>query len=77
MRLNRVLAAAWLLLSAACAKQELTPATPATTATADASATGFPEGFETGTKTAYATGSITFGSGSWAGYAAVTGGTRI
>ena len=66
MRFNRVLAAAVLLLSAACAKQDLTPAIPAaTTATADVSATGFPEGFETGTKTSYAAASVTFGSGSW------------
>ncbi|WBA41138.1 hydrolase [Hymenobacter canadensis] len=65
MKFHFVWAAA-LLLSASCAKQDLSPATPAATAaTADVSATGFPEGFETGTKTAYTTGSVTLSSGSW------------
>ncbi|WBO84098.1 DNA/RNA non-specific endonuclease [Hymenobacter yonginensis] len=59
--------AAALLLTASCAKQDLSPATPAATATstADVSSAGFPEGFNTGTKTAYTTGSVTLGSGSW------------
>ncbi|WP_045689947.1 hypothetical protein [Hymenobacter sp. AT01-02] len=50
-----------------CAKQDLQPATPVITAsaTADVSSAGFPEGFENGTKTAYTTGSVTLGSGSW------------
>jgi hypothetical protein len=56
-----------LLLSVSCAKQDLSPAAPAATAAtaADVSAAGFPEGFETGVKTAYTTGSVTLGSGSW------------
>ncbi|MDO3414410.1 hydrolase [Hymenobacter sp. BT770] len=64
----RTLAAPLLgaMLFASCSKSELTPATPtATVLRADVSAPGFPEGFETGTKTAYTTGSVTLGSGSW------------
>ncbi|WP_046243931.1 hypothetical protein [Hymenobacter terrenus] len=54
------------VLFASCSKSELTPDVPiATTTTQYASAPGFPEGFETGTKTAYATGNVTLGSGSW------------
>ena len=56
------------LLFASCSKSELTPdtATPAAAAILQSvSAPGFPEGFETGTKTAYTTGSVTLGSGSW------------
>jgi hypothetical protein len=54
------------LLFASCSKPELTPDTPtAAFATQDVSAPGFPEGFETGTKAAYTTGSVTLGSGSW------------
>ncbi|TGD77960.1 hydrolase [Hymenobacter wooponensis] len=51
----------------ACAKQDLSPSTPAaaTTVQQHVSSVGFPEGFETGTKTAYTTGSVTLGSGSW------------
>ena len=56
------------LLFASCSKSELTPNTPTPAAAAitqSVSAPGFPEGFETGTKTAYTTGSVTLGSGSW------------
>ena len=49
-----------------CAKPELVPGTPTTVSVQqDVAAAGFPEGFETGTKTAYTTGSVTLGSGSW------------
>lgn len=67
MKFNPLLATALLTLSVACSKLELTPsAAPTTTTTvADVSAAGFPEGFETGTKTAYTNGSVTLGSGSW------------
>ena len=66
----RWLSAALISLSVlSCAKQELDPTTSAPAAVAattqDVSATGFPETFETGTKTAYTTGSVTLGSGSW------------
>jgi len=67
-QLLRYLAAPLLgaALLAACARQEPTPSlVPATAINQDASAPGFPEGFETGTKTAYTTGSVTLGSGSW------------
>ena len=54
------------LLFSSCSKSEPTPETPiAAVASQDVSAPGFPEGFETGTKTAYTTGSVTLGSGSW------------
>ncbi|GAB2857795.1 hypothetical protein GCM10027044_17210 [Hymenobacter ruber] len=54
------------LLFASCSKSELTPEAPAAaTVLQNVSAPGFPEGFETGTKTAYTTGSVTLGSGSW------------
>ncbi|TGE09337.1 hydrolase [Hymenobacter fodinae] len=51
----------------ACAKQDLSPSTPATAVVIgqNVSSAGFPEGFDTGTKTAYTTGSVTLGSGSW------------
>ena len=54
-------------LLAGCAKSEPTPAapSPATALTQGTAATGFPEGFETGTKTAYAVGTVALGSGSW------------
>jgi hypothetical protein len=53
-------------LLAGCARQEAVPALPAATASSQhASASGFPEGFETGTKTAYTSGSVTLGSGAW------------
>ncbi|OUJ76150.1 hypothetical protein [Hymenobacter crusticola] len=66
----RWLSAALLSLAVlSCAKQELDPGagapTVVTTTTQDVSATGFPETFETGTKTAYTTGNVTLGSGSW------------
>ncbi|MBO2008692.1 hydrolase [Hymenobacter negativus] len=54
------------VLLASCSKVETTPEAPlAATGLQNASAPGFPEGFETGTKTAYTTGSVTLGSGSW------------
>ncbi|WP_051167063.1 hypothetical protein [Hymenobacter norwichensis] len=67
MKFNPIFAGALLALSAACTKLEPTPsAAPATISSiADVSATGFPETFETGTKTAYTTGSVTLSSGSW------------
>lgn len=67
MKFNPIFAGALLALSAACTKLEPTPsaAPAATTSTADVSAAGFPETFETGTKTAYTTGSVTLSSGSW------------
>ncbi len=49
-----------------CARQEAVPTVPvAITVGQNASAPGFPEGFESGTKTAYTSGSVTLGSGSW------------
>ena len=54
------------LLLAGCSRTEPTPSAPsAAVASANVSAPGFPEGFETGTKTSYTTGSVTLGSGSW------------
>jgi len=67
-QLLRYLAAPLLgaTLLGACARQEPTPQlAPAINSSQDATAPGFPEGFETGTKTAYTTGSVTLGSGSW------------
>ncbi|MBC6991847.1 hydrolase [Hymenobacter sp. BT491] len=63
----RWLAASLLSLSVlSCAKQEMVSPTPtAVSASADVSAAGFPETFESGTKTAYTAGSVTLGSGSW------------
>jgi len=60
-------AAALGLTLFSCAKQEAVPvsAPTALAATANVSATGFPESFETGAKTAYSTGSVVLGSGSW------------
>ena len=53
-------------LFAGCSKSEMTPAAPtAVGISQNVSAPGFPEGFETGTKTSYATGSVTLGSGAW------------
>ncbi|MGI4741069.1 MAG: hypothetical protein ACRYG7_38375 [Janthinobacterium lividum] len=57
-----------------CARQEVAPtllASPETMLVASATAltataaAGFPETFETGTKTAYTSGSVTLGSGAW------------
>ncbi|GAA3971473.1 hypothetical protein GCM10022407_16600 [Hymenobacter antarcticus] len=54
------------LLFSSCSKSEPTPEAPvAAVASQDVSAPGFPEGFETGTKTAYTTGSVTLASGAW------------
>ena len=68
MKLSRVLTAALLGLSVACAKvEDLNPQAPTvstSSTTQDVSSAGFPETFETGTKTAYTTGSVTLGSGS-------------
>ncbi|MCA8832992.1 hydrolase [Hymenobacter pini] len=65
----RWLTASLLSLSVlSCAKQDNLPspvAATSATAAADVSSAGFPEGFETGTKTAYTAGSVTLGSGSW------------
>ena len=53
-------------LFAGCSKSEMTPAAPSAAVVAqNVSAPGFPEGFETGAKTSYTTGSVTLGSGSW------------
>ena len=49
-----------------CAKTETLPNEPTAAAVEQAvAAAGFPEGFETGAKTTYNTGSVTLGSGSW------------
>ncbi|TGE14467.1 hydrolase [Hymenobacter elongatus] len=64
----RWLAASLLSLSVlSCAKPELEPsaAPTATSSTATVAATGFPETFDTGTKSAYTTGSVALSSGSW------------
>ncbi|WP_460548879.1 hydrolase [Hymenobacter daeguensis] len=54
------------VLLGSCSKLETTPSAPTAAAVLqNVSAPGFPEGFETGTKTAYTTGSVTLGSGSW------------
>ena len=54
------------VLFAGCSKSETTPSAPtAAVISQNVSAPGFPEGFETGTKTAYTTGSVALGSGSW------------
>ncbi len=54
------------VLFAGCSKSEYSPEAPTAAATAqEVAAAGFPEGFETGTKTAYTTGSATLASGSW------------
>ncbi|QNE41286.1 hydrolase [Hymenobacter sp. NBH84] len=64
----RWLAAPALALSLlGCAQQDTdpTPTLLASVTSANVAATGFPETFETGTKTAYSTGSVTLASGSW------------
>ncbi len=54
------------VLLGSCSKSEMNPGVPtAAVATQNVSAPGFPEGFETGTKTSYATGIVTLGSGAW------------
>ena len=53
-------------LFAGCSKSDTTPAAPsAAVASQNVSAPGFPEGFETGAKSSYTTGSVTLSSGSW------------
>ena len=52
--------------SAACSREQAPePPTAQTRLTANATAPGFPEGFESGTKTSYAVGTVTLASGSW------------
>ena len=54
------------ILFSSCSKSEMNPGAPvAAVAAQNASAPGFPEGFETGTKTSYTTGTVTLGSGIW------------
>ena len=54
------------ILFSSCSKSEMNPGAPvAAVAAQNASAPGFPEGFETGTKTSYTTGTVTLGSGTW------------
>ena len=54
------------VLFSSCSKSEMNPGAPvAAVATQNVSAPGFPEGFETGTKTSYATGTVALGSGAW------------
>ncbi|GAB2944737.1 hypothetical protein GCM10027048_07060 [Hymenobacter coalescens] len=65
---SRLWAAPLLAVAVACAKTDgpLPQGTLAPVVTSqNASNTGFPEGFESGTKTAYTTGTVTLGSGSW------------
>ena len=66
--LVRLLAAPLLsaALLAACARQEAAPTLPAAASVRqDASAAGFPETFDTGSKASYASGTVTLGSGAW------------
>ncbi len=67
MKFTSWLAAALLSAAVACTKQELAPQTPTATvaATADATAAGFPETFNTGSKGSYASGAVTLSSGPW------------
>lgn len=59
-----------------CARQEAVPTQPAAISVGqNASAPGFPEGFESGTKTAYTSGSVTLGSGAWTFADALLGNT--
>ena len=54
------------VLFVSCSKSEPTPdALSAAAVTQSVAAAGFPEDFETGTKTAYTTGTVAFGSGTW------------
>lgn len=74
-------------LFGACTKLDTPPTTPAAGTTAPtslalgskysqyATAAGFPETFETGTKTAYASAAVTLGSGSWTFNDALLGNT--
>jgi hypothetical protein len=80
-----VAALATVALLTGCARPEIAPSEPAalapsskslmaTSATA-AVASGFPETFETGTKTAYTSGTVALGSGSWTFNDALLGNT--
>ena len=63
-------------LLAACARQEAAPTPPAAlNASQDASAAGFPETFDTGSKASYASGTVALGSGSWTFSDALLGNT--
>ena len=63
-------------LFAGCSKSETMPAAPlAAVASQNVSAPGFPEGFETGAKSSYTTGSVTLSSGSWTLNDAIIGNT--
>ena len=65
-------------LLAACARQEAAPTPPAAlNASQDASAAGFPETFDTGSKASYASGTVgrRWGSGSWTFSDALLGNT--
>jgi hypothetical protein len=85
---RRTLAAtlATAALLAGCARPEVAPSEPAVAPPApkskllsdfstNAVATGFPETFETGTKTAYTSGTVALGSGSWTFNDALLGNT--
>ncbi|MBG8556371.1 hydrolase [Hymenobacter guriensis] len=67
MYIARLLTASLLGVAFACTSiQDPAPQAPVATATPqNVSAAGFPETFDSGTKTAYTTGSVTLGSGSW------------
>ncbi|TYZ11362.1 hydrolase [Hymenobacter lutimineralis] len=67
MHIARLLTASLLGVALACTSiQDPTPQAPVAAAAAqNVSAAGFPEAFESGVKTAYTTGSVTLGSGSW------------
>ena len=55
----------YYILLVGCSKSKPTPSTPTVAAISqNASAPGFPEEFETGTKTAYTTGGVALASGS-------------
>ncbi|RAK63186.1 hydrolase [Hymenobacter edaphi] len=66
---TRLWAVPLLALALGCAKTDsLAPQgtlAPVAAGAQNASNAGFPEGFESGTKTAYTAGSVTLGSGSW------------
>ena len=67
-----------LLLGVAGCSRETTPepaAVAATTITANATAPGFPEGFESGTKASYAVGTVALASGTWTFTDALIGNT--
>ena len=64
---TRFLSVAALCLGSAACSREQAPEPPMarTSLTANATAPGFPEGFESGTKTSYAVGTVALASGSW------------